>query len=385
MSDNKEATTSVKRMHWMDNLRTFIIFLVVLYHAGGVYESTGAWASFWLVDDPATNSVADLLNAMLNFFVMPAMFLLAGYVTPISLDKGNGWAFVKSRFRRLIIPWFIAVLTMIPLYKVIFLYSRGLPQEHWTTYFHFSAGNISSQGWLWFLPVLFLFNILYLLFAKAGISIPRIPLNGAILGAFLVAVVSSVVVGNVLGYASWTQNALIDFENQRLLPHFLVYLLGALCFRQGTFEKKPGGLWLYIVAASTAWIPVLAYIFFGLALISAAGASLISPVVDMLLLWAFFYLAQLCLVYLSVQTFWRYVDRTGKIWKELNRNSYYVYIIHVIVLGVIALLLLNLPMPSLAKYLTLTVATFLACNLIVSLFRWAADSVRARSASEGGP
>ena len=28
MSDNKEATTSVKRMHWMDNLRTFIIFLV---------------------------------------------------------------------------------------------------------------------------------------------------------------------------------------------------------------------------------------------------------------------------------------------------------------------------------------------------------------------
>jgi hypothetical protein len=57
----------------------------------------------------------------------------------------------------------------------------------------------------------------------------------------------------------------------------------------------------------------------------------------------------------------------------------------VIVLGVIALLLLNLPMPSLAKYLTLTVATFLACNLIVSLFRRAAHSVRARSASEGGP
>ena len=96
-------------------------------------------------------------------------------------------------------------------------------------------------------------------------------------------------------------------------------------------------------------------------------------------------LAQLGLVYLSVQSFWRYVDRTGQIWNELNRNSYYVYIIHVIVLGVIALLLLNVAMPSLLKYLTLTVATFVACNLIVSLFRRAADRVRGKSTSESGP
>jgi len=377
MTNKEEHTTKGSRLHWMDNLRTFIIFLVVLYHAGGVYESTGAWAYFWIVDDPATNQVVDLLNAIFNFFLMPAMFLLAGYVTPISLDKGNGWAFVKARFRRLIIPWAIAVLTLIPLYKVIFLYTRGLPQEHWTTYFHFSAGNITGQGWLWFLPLLFLFNIVYMLLAKAGVSIPRIPLNGAILGAFLVAVLSSVAVGAVWGHANWTQNALIDFENQRLLPHFLAFLLGALCYRQKTFAEKPGGLWLYIVVASTVWIPILAYVFFGLALIGAAGAALIAPVLDFVILWTFFYLAQLGLVYLSVQSFWRYVDRTGKIWNELNRNSYYVYIIHVIVLGVIALLLLNTSMPSLLKYLTLAASTFIASNLIVSLVRRAAAGMRA--------
>lgn len=385
MTDNREATTSVKRMHWMDNLRTFIIFLVVLYHAGGVYESTGAWAFFWIVDDPASNQVVDLLNAIFNFFLMPAMFLLAGYVTPISLDKGSGWGFVKARFRRLMVPWAIAVLTLIPLYKVIFLYSRGLPQEHWTTYFHFSAGNITGQGWLWFLPLLFLFNIVYMLLAKAGIRFSGVPLNGAILGAFLVAVLSSVVVGAVWGHGNWTQNALIDFENQRLLPHFLAFLLGALCYRQKTFAKKPGGLWLYIVVASTIWIPILAYVFFGLALVGAAGAALIAPVLDFVILWTLFYLAQLGLVYLSVQSFWRYVGRTGKIWNELNRNSYYVYIIHVIVLGVIALLLLNVAMPSLLKYLTLAVATFVACNLIVSLFRRAADRIRGMSTSESAP
>lgn len=86
----------------------------------------------------------------------------------------------------------------------------------------------------------------------------------------------------------------------------------------------------------------------------------------------------LILIYLMVQTFWRYVDKAGRVWSELNKNSYGVYIIHVIVLGVIAVLLLNSGMPSLLKYLTLTVSTFLVCNLIVSLYRRAVTLIKKR-------
>ena len=49
------------RICWLDNIRTFMIFLVVLVHAGGVYESSGTWASFWIVDDPSTNNLSGLL------------------------------------------------------------------------------------------------------------------------------------------------------------------------------------------------------------------------------------------------------------------------------------------------------------------------------------
>ena len=38
----KTTEEKAKRIYWMDNLRTIIIFLVVLYHVGGVYESTMA-------------------------------------------------------------------------------------------------------------------------------------------------------------------------------------------------------------------------------------------------------------------------------------------------------------------------------------------------------
>jgi hypothetical protein len=106
------------------------------------------------------------------------------------------------------------------------------------------------------------------------------------------------------------------------------------------------------------------------------GEDLVSPLLLRLTWWLSFYLSLLGLLYLLVQTFRRYVDKPGRIWNELNRNSYGVYIIHVIVIGVIALPLLNSTMPALLKYLILTVSVYGASNLIVSLYRWAATSIK---------
>jgi len=313
---------------------------------------------------------------MIDIFVMPTMFFISGYLVPISLKNKNGWEFLKARFKRLIVPWIIAVLTLIPIYKVIFLYSRNLPQESWTTYFHFSKESIWNQNWLWFLPVLFAFNILYLLFSKTNIRIPNISLKGAVFGAFLIGFLYSVSMGAIFGFRSWTKTPLIDFENERLLVNFLIFLLGALSFRQKVFASKPTSKKLYILVSSIAWIPVTINIFFLIIPLFSPAGFMISPVVDKLIYWLSFYLSLLCLMYVSIETFWRYFDKTGKILNTLNKNSYGVYIIHVIVLGVIALLLLNINIPSLWKYLILAVSTFAASNLIVSLFRSLVQNIK---------
>ena len=151
-----QAITSKTRIHWMDNLRTIIIMMVVLYHVGGVYEAAGLWGGFWIVDDPATITWVGIVGIFFDLFVMPAMFFVAGYLTPPSLGNKTGWGFIKSKAKRLMFPWLIAVFTLIPLYKVIFLYSRGLPQENWLSYFHFNTQT--SQNWLWFLPAAFRFQ-----------------------------------------------------------------------------------------------------------------------------------------------------------------------------------------------------------------------------------
>jgi hypothetical protein len=70
-----------------------------------------------------------------------------------------------------------------------------------------------------------------------------------------------------------------------------------------------------------------------------------------------------------ITTFRKYLNIQGKIGKELSKNSYFVYIVHVIVMGAIALIMLNTAIPSLLKFLLLTALTFVISNLIISCYR----------------
>ena len=363
---NKESTTKRKRLHWLDNLRTITILLVVLYHVGGVYAGTWGW--FWLVVDPDPITWVSIVGIMFDIMVMPIMFFVSGYLTPASLTSKSGWGFVKDKFKRLMIPWILAVFTLIPLYKVIFLYSRGLPQEHWTTYFHFNSPN--SQIWLWFLPVLFLFDSLYLLLSKANIRIPNLSFKWAVLGASLIGLLSSYFIGNMLGFRSWTLTPILDFENERLFVYFLAFLIGALSFQKDIFAQEPKSKTLYNIANGTSWIPITAHIFARLwPFFSPDPTEFVFTPLYRLAYWVSFHLSVLVLVYLMIESFRRYLDKNGKIWGELNRNSYGVYIIHVILIGVFGMFLINLNIPAVVKWILLIISTYLGSNLVVSLYR----------------
>ncbi len=355
------------RIYWMDNLRTIIIFLVVLYHVGGVYESAGLWGWFWIVDDPSTITWVGIVGIAFDIFIMPTMFFISGYLTPISLERKGSWGFVKGKFKRLILPWVIAVLTLIPLYKVIFLYSRGLPQEHWTTYSHIT--NVNSQNWLWFLPLLFVFDLLYLLLAKLNVRFDKLSLKWAALGIFVIGVIYSMVIGDLLGFRSWTLTPLLDFENERVLVYFLYFLVGVLAFQQNLFAEKPKSKTWYTIANSVAWLPITGHIFARLwpFFTPNPAAFPITPLYR-LAWWVSFHFGTLVMVYIMVESFWRYLDKRGTLWSTLSRNSYGVYVIHVIMVGVFGTLLLNTGLPALVKYPLLIISTYVGSNLLVSAY-----------------
>lgn len=261
---------------------------------------------------------------------------------------------------------------MIPAYEFLFRYSRGLPHGSFGDYLHFN--NATSQNWLWFLPVLFLFDVSYLALTRLGVRFGSIPLAGYLPVAGVVAFAGSFLVGGVAGFRSWTHTPILDFENERLLMYFLTFLLGVICAERRTLADRPTGKVLYNVANGLAWLPVTAHVF--VRLIPFLTADFAVTPTYRLLWWSSFYLSLVAMVYVVVQTFRRYADRAGPLWSALNANSYGVYVIHVVVLGAIGTLLLGVPLPGWGKYLLLLVLAYTVSNLAVGLYRGAVWRLR---------
>jgi len=210
----------------------------------------------------------------------------------------------------------------------------------------------------------------YLFLAKLNIRFDKLSLKWTAVGIFVIGVVYSMVIGNLLGFRSWTLTPLLDFENERVLVYFLYFLVGVLSYKQNIFAEKPKSKTLYTIANSIAWLPITGHIFARLwpFFYPDPAAFPITPLYR-LVWWISFHFGTVCMVYIMVESFWRYVDKPGKIWSTLSQNSYGVYIIHVIMIGIFGTLLLNLNLPALLKYPILIISTYLASNLVVSGYR----------------
>ena len=340
-----------------------MVFLVVVTHVAVGYERYSMGAEWWIVVDPSNNDFAGILFLILDIFVMAVIFFISGYFAPMSLDRNSVIGFVKSKFRRLMVPWIFAVLTLLPAYKIIFLYSRGLPQEYWTEYFHWNS--LWSQNWLWFLPVLFTFNVLYLLIHRLGSS--KAGFIKSVMIAFLAGLAYSFLM-DYYEWQGWTKSVLIDFQNERVFIYLLVFLTGAISYKHRLFVEGKRNKKLEIIAHSIGWIPVnlyLAGIIYGLI---KPDQYLFSKAMDVFLLRLSFMLSLIYFIYTLLITFRNYADKNGVVWRHLNKNSYGVYIIHVIVMGLMALVFRGMGIPSLVKFFSLVLSSYLISNFFVYLY-----------------
>ena len=368
------------RVYFLDNLRTFLILLVVILHAGMTYEQ--GFDSFWIVSDPAKWDAIALVRMYLDLFVMFMMFFISGYFISNSLQHKSSWEFIKSKFKRIMIPWIIAVFTLIPAYKAIFLFARGLPQEELVSYFHifqrtgtdlaFFANN-PTQNWLWFLPVLFLIQVVYLLLYKTNVLKIRISLKTAVVLTVLIGVIYSMIISET-GLKGWTHSPIFDFQNERLLVYFMSFLLGSLCNKVNVFVGEKPNYKIYIASNVTLTISLGVFTAVALNLFynliePARNHFFISDFADRLVYYSSAILAMLSFLQVFIHVFRFNLNKTNTILSELNKNSYSVYIIHMIVLGVVALAMIHLPVHGGIKYVLLSGFTFLLSNMIIYSWR----------------
>ncbi len=162
------ADTATKRLGYLDNLRSFVIFLVVVMHSNVTYSGIGSW--YYTEGNPASLDPVSLpLFALYGSFTqawfMGILFFLAAFFAARSLAKRGPAAFAKERLFRLGVPLLIYMFVIDP-FIGYFIMDYGNIREH-SSVLRFYLDYLGSFRWigatgpLWFVEALLLFSLPY--------------------------------------------------------------------------------------------------------------------------------------------------------------------------------------------------------------------------------
>jgi fucose 4-O-acetylase-like acetyltransferase len=159
LSPSAASDTFAKRLGFVDNLRSSMVFLVVAFHTAITYSHIGSW----YYNEPGE---VDKISAVLFFafeahcqaFFMGLLFLLAGYFVPGAYDRKGSGTFLGDRFIRLGVPSLIYMLVIQPMLQHFLLqYGPGF-RAYYRSYV-LSGNVLSGSGPMWFALALLIFSM----------------------------------------------------------------------------------------------------------------------------------------------------------------------------------------------------------------------------------
>lgn len=351
------------RMYFLDNLRSFIILLVVLYHAALAYMVRGP--QWYYVVDTQNAFFFNIVVICSDVFVMPVMFFLAGFFAIRSMIRKSQLAFWQDKIVRIVIPYFAGIIFLAPVVNYMFFLSRSVTPppylDYWAnTFFHLAR----QHAHFWFLGVLTLFflglSLIYRCYKPLSYDAEQssLPSITFILGF---GVVTSIVfwgIKQVLDDYTWIMiKHLIMFQPTRCVLYIFYFALGVYAYHRRWFFA--GGY----MPEVKFWVPaaiVLGSCYTQFRILFWAKKDQLLVMVGHDLLYCFFCLAT---VLALAAFFYRYVNYTSGFLSKLAGNSYGIYFIHQPILMLLILAVRGHELNVFVKYLAASGVTIVLCYL----------------------
>ena len=153
------------RKHYVDNLRWFIILLLVPYHAAMAWNTWSEPNYIYFESNRLLSSIVVFLSP----YFMPVLFLLAGMSTNFALQKRTVGQYISERFKRLLIPFVFGTLLLTPVMTYIAdIFNCGYDGSFFRHYRIFftkftaltGADGGFSVGQFWFILYLFAISVI---------------------------------------------------------------------------------------------------------------------------------------------------------------------------------------------------------------------------------
>ena len=370
------------RLFFVDNIRVFLTILVILHHLMITYSGTGRWYYNEGGADAFTGFAGGWFCSINQAYFMGLFLLISAYFVPGSYDRKGAGRFLKDRLIRLGIPLAVFSWVLHPLFLYVgFSLVDGLRLSFWrfiaTEYFSKYGQPVIGAGPLWFVEVLLIFSLVYVawrLVFRARPAHPvvdaRFPGNGAIaLFALLLGVVTFLVrlVFPMDEYLFQPLNLQFGF----FVQYIALFVVGLIAYRRNwllSLPDKTGRLWLGIAAL---------FILLAVGIHRAMASGAMSGTLKnggwhweslTYALWESFLCVSMCIG--VIYAFRRYLDRRGKLAGFLVPNAYTAYIIHALVITIVALIARDLlPLHPLLKWVVLALVTVPLCFGLSALIR----------------
>lgn len=364
------------RLLYIDNLRIFIISLVVLHHLAVTYggPAPGGWYYQEGQVGSITSIVMTLFVATNQSFFMGLLFFISAYFTNSSFNNKGIKPFLTRRMIRLGIPlvFFYFILSPITNYLPI-LYKPNIDMS-----FGEFINNHRGFGFgpLWFVETLLLFTLIYAVF--------RIFVPSKFIDANqphkkpndLIIIIFTLVLG------------LLTFIIRIWLP--VGYSLEAFGFQVAHFAQYISLLVLGVIAHENHWLKFLNFknslrwflfaqfmifiIFPTIFYLGGAASGNIAPFLGGWHLQSFSYslweqFTGIPLIIGILGLFQHKLNKRNKINVSLAKCTYTVYIIHPPVLVLMCLSLKNFKVNLLIKFLILSIPVIASCFVLAYLIR----------------
>ncbi len=121
------APLNPDRLHSLDALRGIMMLLGIVLHAAITYSTMPTESFSWYLHDQQRNPAFDVLIIFIHSFRIPLFFLLSGFFTHLVLTRKGQLHFVRSRIRRILVPFVLAFLVLTPVVDASFVLAIMLP------------------------------------------------------------------------------------------------------------------------------------------------------------------------------------------------------------------------------------------------------------------
>jgi glucan biosynthesis protein C len=354
---------AASRYHALDSLRAAMMFLGIYLHAVVAYSPNGGWP----FKPPQLTTTLDYSMIVIHIFRMPVFYVMAGFFAALLLQRYGSKRAIANRFWRIVVPFVVGWIVIYPM--VMFMTAFGRRGLDPAVDFILSGRflDYAHPMHLWFLEYLIVF---YGLAAVVVVALPRVVPSGVrigLLGLFR-SVVRSVWAPLPLGVLSFL--ALLSMPHAWLddPPGFVPALrlvvaygipfgFGWLLFANADLlDVLRGRGWLYMAAAVAACI---AYVFLLFSFADQGMAFYALRAAHALAMW--------CLILGTTGLFLRYLSGHSALRRYLCDSSYFLYITHLPVIMAFQMILLEVPLPPLAKIALVLVATI---PVLLPLYRY---------------